>query len=314
MDEINRYAEDGCNYMTPEELDAFMNKAVPGIFDRDSVENKILDVRYGTLETQLLDIYYPGGDSNKDAVYPVIFYIHGGAWMLGNRYSGSINSIFDATNHGYVVVAVEYRLYPEVKFPEFIFDIKTAVRWARAHAAKYRFDPNRFGMIGDSAGAYNALMTAFTADRPEYEGAEYGWEDFSSALNVVCGQYGTSDLSVDKRVYYRLSGVKRFQSEPADAPSLYDQVWCAGNPGILRLCSPISLVAKSIPPVLLMHGIADGSVPYQNSTALAEKIEKVCGKDRVKLLLFETLNHSDPFFSSADNAALVIDFFDRYLK
>jgi dipeptidyl aminopeptidase/acylaminoacyl peptidase len=169
-------------------------------------------------------------------------------------------------------------------------------------------------MIGDSAGAYNALMTAFTANRPEYEGAEYGWADFSSALNVVCGQYGTSDLSIDKRDYYRLSGVKRLQREPADAPGLYDQIWCSDNPGILRLCSPISHVTKSIPPVLLMHGKMDGSVPYQNSTALAEKIEKVCGKDRIRLLLFENLNHSDPFFNSADNAALVIDYFDRYLK
>jgi acetyl esterase/lipase len=306
--------DDGCHYMSEEEVRELMTRAAPGVFDRESAKNKILDVRYGTLDTQLLDIYYPDGDANAGPGYPVIFFIHGGGWTMGSRYSGTVNGIFDATNHGYAVVAVEYRLYPEAKFPEFIFDIKTAVRWARAHAARYRFDPDRFGMIGDSAGAYNALMTAFTANRPEYEGAEYGWEEFSSSLNVVCAQYGTTDLSVDKSDDYRVSGVKRIAREVPGAPSLYDLIWCADNPGILRLCSPISFVSKDIPPVLLMHGKMDGVVPYQNSTRLAEKIEKVCGKDRVRLLLFEDLNHSDSFFSSPENAALVIDFFDRYLK
>jgi acetyl esterase/lipase len=313
MDDRAQVADDGCKYMTEEEVSAFMKQAMPGIFQRDSVKNRLLDLQYGTLPAQLLDVYYPDDKAAGGGPYPVIFFIHGGAWMLGSRDSGTIRGIIGALKHGYAVIAVEYRLYPQVKFPEFIFDIKTAVRWARANAELYGFDPDRFGMIGDSAGAYNALMVAFTTGHPEYEGALYGWEGRSDMLHAVCAQYGTSDLSVDKKTYYRQSGVKRFRRDAPGQPGLYEQIWCTDNPGLLRMCSPISFVSPDIPPVLLMHGLSDGEVPYQNSVLLKDRIQAVCGKDRVRLLLFEGLNHSDPFFCSEKSTDLILDFFNQYL-
>lgn len=312
--DMERPIDDGCNYLSMEELQGLMKALMPGEFDSSDVGNKALDVNYGSLPEQQLDVYYPDDMTSGGGPYPVIFFIHGGGWIIGNRRSGSIRSIIKALKHGYAVIAVEYRMLPKVRYPEFIYDIKTAIRWARANAVEYRFDPDRFGIIGDSAGGYNALVTGFTAGNPEYEG-NYGWEGYSSSLRAICDIFGPTDLAADNTVIYRQSGVKRFVRPEPGKPSENETRWgVTDNPGLLSLFSPVNLVRKDIPPVFLLHGKDDGMVPYQHSIMLYEKIIKVCGRDRAELRLFDGVNHADPFFFTEECTAEIISFFDRYLK
>lgn len=145
---------------------------------------------------------------------PVIFYVHGGGWIMGTQRLGGLACISGALAHGYAVISVEYRLAPAVHFPEFIFDVKTAVRWARANAPQYGFDPARIGMIGDSAGGHISLMFGFTADRPEYEGIHYGHAGYSSAIQAVVDMYGPADLAADEDQWYQESKVRCSESLP----------------------------------------------------------------------------------------------------
>ena len=136
-----------CRYLGAEDLGAARERMdMPGVLDPTTVPNRLLDVRYGTLETQLLDLYYP---DSGEGPFPLVFYVHGGGWILGGRRDSSIRCILpEALARGIAVASVEYRLAPKTRFPENLYDVKTAIRWARANAAAYRLDPERFGVVG----------------------------------------------------------------------------------------------------------------------------------------------------------------------
>ena len=283
----------------------------PKEFDVTSVKNRIADIRYGTLPEQLLDVYVP---EDTKGPLPVIFYVHGGGWMMGSKTLAFLDGIIGLIEHGYAVISVDYRLAPKTTFPEFLFDVKTAVRWARANAAEYGFDPERFGMAGDSAGGHIALMMGFTADRPEYAGESYGWKGVSDGLQAICDMYGPSILAESAAQYYRESGVARSPVDVLDRASTYKRTFGTNNTNLLRLISPISLVHKDIPPVLIMHGVKDGVVPFQHSTLLDEKIKEVCGEGRSRLILYDDRNHADQGFNTKQNSDTLAGFFDCYLK
>lgn len=285
--------------------------ALPVDFDVERVKNKVLDVQYGTLPEQKLDIYLP---DSAEKPFPVIFYVHGGGWYLGTKRLGALDCIIDAVKFGYAVISVDYRLVPGVCFPEYIYDVKTAVRWARANAEKYGFDPERFGMVGDSAGGHITLMLGFTAGMPEYEGAEYGHAEQSSALQAICDMYGPAVLYADEDEWYAKSGVRRMIAEQEGGKSMYELAFGTANKSILRLISPISLVKPNIPPTMIQQGLEDAVVAYQHSTELAERIAEVCGPDRVLLRTYPDRNHSDKQFMTLENCKEVLEFFDKYLK
>ena len=305
------FIDDGCNYMTEEESEAFRKMATPLEFDSSNIKNKYLNVSYGPLPEQLIDIYLP---EEGDGPFPVIFYTHGGGWSMGSKTNGFLDGIIGAIHKGYAVISVDYRLAPHVTFPEFIFDVKSAIRWARAHAAEYNFNPELFGIAGDSAGGNIALTIGFTADRPEYSGSKYGWAGYSDGVQVVCDMFGPSILSTDRSKFFRESGVKIAFKRAADKSEPYKQVFGTINENILGLFSPLNQVHKDIPPVLILHGAIDGVVPYQHSTLLYDKIKEVCGNDRAQFILYEDINHADYRFNTQDNCDEIVRFFDRYLK
>lgn len=299
---------------TEEQLAIFKRMVTPTVFDPSPIKRKYLDVQYGALPQQKLDVYLP---DTGDGPFPLILYTHGGGWTLGNKREGALPCIIDALQYGYAIVAMDYRLAPGAVFPEFLFDVKTAVRWARANAAQYGFDPARFAMVGDSAGGHLSLMVGFTADHPEYEGEAYGWAGVSSELQAVVDMYGPSMLDADEAALREEAGVPAMSfaqpTEGEKAPSIFDTAF-THDPRMLRLISPISYVHRRIPPTLIQQGMRDPIVPMQHSTRLAERIEQVCGKARVELRLYPERTHSDGAFMTKENCLEVLAFLDRYLK
>lgn len=92
---------------------------------------KWIDIPYAELsEAQRLDIYIPDKESID---FPVIIYIHGGAFMSGDK-SKKLNSKLESLQRGYALVSMNYRLSGESKFPAQIHDVKAAIRWLRANA------------------------------------------------------------------------------------------------------------------------------------------------------------------------------------
>ncbi len=146
-------------------------------------------------------VYGKGGDrdlhadlawpKNATAPMPAIIRIHGGGWIGGSyHWQGGIE---DFERHGYFAATIEYRLDNVAKWPAQIQDCKCAVRWLRANAAKYNVDPNRIGVMGDSAGGHLvACLDTMTDKSLEGDG---GYAGVSSAVQAVVDYFGPTDFT-----------------------------------------------------------------------------------------------------------------------
>ena len=297
-------------YLTAEEQAALMTKIMPSVYDPTPVRNKVLDIQYGTLPEQKLDLYLP---EEGDGPFPVIFDVHGGGWMLGSKREGFVEHKIAALEKGYAVIAPDYRLFPGAIFPENLYDVKTAVRWARAHASEYHLDPDHFFMVGDSAGAHLTLMMAFTADRPEYAGYQYGWPEYSDAIQAACDMFGPTVLDDRCRNFYSESGVKRavFGEGGLLLEDIIGMVF-GTNDNLLKLISPLELVHRDIPPVLILQGREDSIVAWQHSQLLYDRICACCGEGHSELHIYEGYNHEDAgFYEDGKLCAMLVEFFGR---
>src|SRR6516225_1863163 len=128
---------------------------------------------------------------------PMLVAAHGGGWQLGDRkfYRHWGNYL---AKHGYAVFAIEYRLMkPGVKtWPGVVGDCRAAVQFVRANAADLGLDPDRIGMIGDSAGAHLAALVALASDEPLFSSQYRNDPGSPASVNVkaVVGFYGVYDM------------------------------------------------------------------------------------------------------------------------
>ena len=115
------------------------------------------------------DLYAPKGLDKA----PALVAVHGGGWQIGDRKFYSNWGPYLARN-GFAVFAIEYRLMkPGVKtYPGSVYDTKAAVQYVRAKAGDFGIDPDRIGMIGDSAGAHLSALVALAGEEPAFS-SEY---------------------------------------------------------------------------------------------------------------------------------------------
>jgi acetyl esterase/lipase len=115
-----------------------------------------MGLAYGSGPRFKLDIYRP---AKATSASPVVVFFYGGNWTTGERgdYAFVGRSL---ASRGIVAVIPDYRLYPEVRYPDFLDDSARAVAWTAKNIAGYGGDPGKLFLMGHSAGAYNAAMLA----------------------------------------------------------------------------------------------------------------------------------------------------------
>jgi acetyl esterase/lipase len=147
---------------------------------------------------QLLgDLYRPDGVDNP----PVLVAVHGGGWQVGNRKFYAYWGPYLA-RHGIAVFAVEYRLTkPGAKaYPDAVRDVRAAVGFVRTNAGQFRLDPERIGLIGDSAGAHLSALVALAGNEPQFDpGSDVGAAVGRVAVKAVVGFYGVYDMAAQWR-------------------------------------------------------------------------------------------------------------------
>lgn len=193
------------------------------------------------------DLYLPKGDGP----FPAVVYIHGGAWSGGVRTQLRRQAAHMAVK-GVAGFAVDYRLSGQAKFPAALHDVKEAVRWVRANAARYRIDPNRIAAAGSSAGGHLAAMLGVTRDVSGFEG-DGCCREFSSRVTAVVAFNPVLDLAAlrDRDMVREFLG----DTDPAAA-------------------SPIRYAGKGAAPFLILHGTADQIVPYQQAVEMTRKLKE----------------------------------------
>jgi acetyl esterase/lipase len=151
------------------------------------------DIVYATMDGHelKLDIAYP---KNIKAKIPAIVYIHGGGWVLGDK---SPNEAITYAKNGFVGIAIQYRLSGVAKFPAAVQDCKAAIRWVRANAKRYGIDPDKIGVIGESAGGHLVALLGTSGGDPYLEG-NGPYSEYSSKVQAVVDNFGPIDLAAQK--------------------------------------------------------------------------------------------------------------------
>ena len=282
-------------------------------------ESKPAEARTLTYATRngvdlLLDLHLPAVPIRRPA--PVIVFLHGGGWSGGTRTTGPDFKRYFAQD-GIAMASIEYRLTPGVTFPANVEDVRTAVRWLKANAAAHGLDPERVCLWGTSAGGHLAAVAAL-APRGTFEGTDN--LNQTSAVRCVLDAYGPTRFdrmdaqTGDERaslqtplVTINVGGARGGgppgggrgavpHDDPASPESRLLGAAVQDVPDRVGAASPMTYVGKDAPPFLIMHGLADSSVPHGQSVLLYEAL-KTAGQD-VTLRLIDGLPHT--FFNKTD--------------
>lgn len=213
----------------------------------------------------LLDLYRAKGTEAR----PLVIYVHGGAWMIGHRRASvvpdmdSTRVLADLAARGYVVASISYRFSREAPFPAAQDDVRTAIRFLRAHAENYGIDPSRVAIWGSSAGAQLAVMAAVNCGKP-VSGDDQANPGQSDCVQAAVGWYGPYDFRTWPASY-----------APTPRNVYLDCVTGACSAERLASVSAITFLDAKDPPTLLITGTADTTVPDSQSRQMATAAKAV---------------------------------------
>lgn len=200
------------------------------------------DIAYGSDPRQKLDIYVP--DDAKNA--PTIVFFYGGSWQMGSkddyRFLGQAFA-----SRGFVTVIADYRLYPQVYFPDFVKDGARAFTYAHVHISEFGGDPSHMYIAGHSAGGFIALMLAADDKYIMQAGGKPAWVHGTIG---IAGPYDFLPFTDEK--------IKALFSKYPDKDT-----------------QPINHITHKIAPVMLATGNADDTVSPRNSYHVAAKLKSL---------------------------------------
>jgi acetyl esterase/lipase len=194
-----------------------------------------------------------------------------------------------------------------------LFDVKAAIRFLRANAARYKLDGDRFGACGDSAGGFYAVMAAATQENTAFEDFSMGNACYSSSVQAVVSWFGDFDITAN------IEDIKKNGWETPVFSDL-DLIWlgarCREIKGLMHFTNPINFITPSFPPIYLLHGSEDHTVSANQAFMLAGKVRQVCGEDRVKLEIMNGYDHGgfESRWNKKENIDKVYEFFDKLMK
>jgi acetyl esterase/lipase len=285
----------------------------PRLLDMDGVTRKWLDMAYATASpAQKLDIYLPNQGKGP---FPVIFAVHGGGFMLGDKSGPFVQPAMKGLTRGYAVVCVNYRLSREAIFPAAVLDLKAALRFLRANAEKFNLDPDKIAAWGDSAGGNLASMLGVTTGLPELEDLTMGNTGHPSNVQAVVDFYGPTDFANMDNAF-AASGITKhmIHSRPTSYESRYMGFMIATNPEKARKANPETYISSTTPPFFIENGDKDLTVPPSQNAHFAAALEKAIGKDKVVYVVLPGAGHGGPEFETTENLEKVFAFLDKFLK
>ena len=266
---------------------------LPGILKYvDSPGKQLRNVCFKRVGTQkvYLDFYFPDVDESENK--PVVIYTHGGGWAAGSKH-GAGNASFNVVHQallkqGFCVVSVGYRLVVrggETAMRDCVVDAKDAVRFISAHQEELGIDPNQIYTFGDSAGGHIAQMLLLSPPESMPGDPELAKHSYKTVGGVSwygpCDFEDTQLFNHNDRENFRDRFGPRIlykDSKPEDKLELYREV------------SPINYLTKESPPLLMIQGDKDTTIPVKHAHLMQEKAEEL--KAPVEILIVNNAGHN----------------------
>lgn len=199
--------------------------------------------------TLALDAYVPEGEGP----FPAVIVVHGGGWVNGNKQS-YVQPLFDPlTKGGFSWFTIDYRLAPQYRYPAAVEDVEAAIRYVRANAKRYKVDPDKIAIMGESAGGHLVSLVG-ARSKPD------------TKVAAVVSFYGVHDFEAREVPKGKpTEPVEKFLGVTDLSPKSLK---------IMREASPLTYVKAGMPPYLLIHGTKDAQVPYEQSPMMCDKIKQ----------------------------------------
>jgi len=276
-------------------IHVFLFCLLMGTANTFSAGKVIKDIEFAKVGGQSLklDLYLPAKQKNA----ALVIWIHGGGWRNGTKEKCFITWL---PEHGYAMASISYRLSNIAKFPAQLHDCKGAVRWLRANAKKYGYDPDKFYVAGASAGGHLTALMATTSGHEKLEGTTGGNLKQSSAVQGAIDYYGATDF------------ILRSKTQPSRANEkgsvVYDLLGGGAHEKIeaAKLASACYHISKDDVPLLVFHGTMDKTVLIDQSQAIDRKYRKA-GLS-VEFHAIEGASHGGNVFYSGENAKRLLTF------
>ncbi len=277
-------------------------------------------------ERHQLDLYLPR--DRKD--FPVIVFVHGGAWMLGDKdffgWGPAIGEHF--ARQGIAAAFPSYRLAPQVRNPDQAEDVARAIGWTYRHIRDYGGSPDRLFVCGHSAGGQ---LAALVATDPSYLNAVGVSPSIIRGVIVVSGVFRAPEINLRLAAAAKgISGLLTSLQPAAETPpsptgkrplslqgllrvNLFDSVF-GTDPAQRRAASPLYHVKPGLPPFLILYAEYELPTLDQDAQAMAAALEKA--NCRVDLLRVENRDHETVMFhaSTAEDpvARLILQFVTQH--
>ncbi len=276
---------------------------VKNLFPEGTVFYQNIPYANDTLQKHLLDIYLP---HNAKKNLPLIVWIHGGAWMLNDKYADMNymkNTVKGFIDSGYALASINYRYSTDSVFPAQIKDCNSAIEFLYQHASKYNIDKNKIAVIGFSAGGHLASLLALSNNNNV---KQFYTTPVHFKIKLALDFYGPSDLIM------LASNPDTSINNMRNPVSMLLGVMPVNRPDIAKLASPVTYIDKNDPPFLIVQGEKDESVPNTQSKILHAWLTLNSVKN--DLIIVPNAPHYGAMFDADYIRQKVFEYLNSYLR
>lgn len=248
----------------------------------------ILNVSYGSAQLQKMDVYLPANRTTTTT--KVLFLIHGGAWMIGDKSAQDFSPVVDSIRKrmpDWAIFNLNYRLFVPLintnKFPAQEEDIKKAIDFVYSNRSYYSIS-DKWVIAGASAGAHLALLQAYKYNTP-------------IKMKAVVNYFGPSDLA-------KLIAEETDPTLKAAMPTMFN--------GTETASSPITHINPQSPPTITFQGANDLTVPKSQQEAMHAKLKQ--NNVPEQLNIYPNEGHGFSVATMAKTYDAVISFLNTHVR
>jgi acetyl esterase/lipase len=277
---------------------------VDHLFPKGTLFYRNIAYERATMQKHLLDIYLP---ANTTKNIPLVVWIHGGAWMMNDKYADMDymkNTVKGFIERGYALASINYRYSTDAVFPAQIQDCNAAVEYLYQPAAQYKIDKNKIAVIGFSAGGHLASLLALFNNKVK-EFVAPG-KEIHFRIKCALDFYGPSDLlMLATNPDTAINNIRNPVSVLLGAMAL-------NRPDLAKIASPVTYVDKNDPPFLIEQGEKDESVPNTESKVLSAWLTLAGVKN--KLIIVPGAPHYGTMFDADYIRKDIFELLQNYLR